>query len=108
MPIVHVSRWTTRFTAWQRASAATMTRATEIDRAAQARGWALAATVEIPQCMCCLHNAALDDNLIGWCKDNPHRLAVAQRANYMVNRTRAADLARKRIAQAYQSMVADE
>lgn len=85
-----------------------MTRATEIDRIAQARGWALAATVEIPQCMCCLHNAALDDNLIGWCHGNPHRLAVAQRARYMVNRTRAGDLARKRTARAYRTMVAEE
>ena len=108
MTLVHISRWTQRFTAWQRFAEKVSARARLIDEAAQVRGWNLAASVGIPRCMCSLHNAAIDDTMNGWCHNNPHRLATAKRAAYMVNRWRASDLARQIIAEAYRTMVADE
>lgn len=51
----------------------------------QERAWALAATVGIPRDGCCLHNASIDDDLKGWCKDRPDRLRVAKHATAMLH-----------------------
>ena len=56
-----------------------------IDDALHAKGWALAESVGIGRCMCSLHNASIDDELRGWCHNNPHRLKVAKQANHLVN-----------------------
>lgn len=48
-------------------------------------GFALASTVGIHRCGCSLHNASIDDSMTGWCHNNPKRLKVARKANWMVN-----------------------
>ena len=44
------------FTEWQEWASAIRALADRVDRAAQDRGWAIAAEVGIPRCGCCLHN----------------------------------------------------
>lgn len=85
-----------RFTSWQEWSRRIRARAQAVSNARADRAWALAASVGIPRNMCCLHNAAIDDSMQGWCKGNPKRLKVAKRANrmfidYVFEPTRLAD-----------------
>lgn len=91
---------------WKRIAQATRARAERVDRARQDRGWAMAATVGIGRCSCSLHNASIDDNMTGWCKDNPHRLKVAKQANYLVNQWTASHLADRIIKSAWNRLVA--
>lgn len=52
--------------------------ASRLEKRERELAWKLAASVEIPQCMCCLHNASIDHKLEGWCHNNMHRLVVAK------------------------------
>ena len=49
------------------------------------RGFKIAASVGIGRDMCCIHNAAMDDSMSGWCHKNPARLKAAKQADFMVN-----------------------
>ncbi len=72
------------FKQWQQFATKVNARAEKVARQRMDAGFALAATVGIGRDMCCLHNAAIDDELKGWCAGNPERLKVAKRADYMV------------------------
>lgn len=50
---------------------------------------------------CCLHNAAMDDGLTGWCARNPARLKAAKRLNREWNDWSASRLAERIIARAF-------
>ncbi len=77
-------------------------RASRVVNSIQARAWKLAASVEIPRDMCCLHNASIDDEMKGWCADSPGRLKVAKRAVLMMDGAWAiSDLARRIEARAF-------
>lgn len=56
--------------------------------------------------MCCLHNASIDDNLNGWCANNPERLRVAKQANYLVNRWDASNKADLIVKRAWNRLIA--
>lgn len=83
------------FKEWQAYSANINARARALQASIHEQGWALAATVGIPRCMCSLHNAAIDDNMTGWCHNNPHRLKVAKRADHIVNDFTVSDMAQR-------------
>lgn len=92
---------------WQAYVKGIRARAERLDRSRQDEGWRLAATVGIPRCACSLHNASIDDNLNGWCKDNPQMLKIAKRANYLVNRWDASRLADAIIKRSWNRLVAE-
>lgn len=60
-------------------------RADVLQKSIHDRGWELAESVGIGRDMCCLHNASIDDEMKGWCKDNPNRLRVAKRAKHILS-----------------------
>lgn len=96
--------WRARFTAWQEMARATDRRAEAISRRRHDKGWQIAAAVGIPRDGCCLHNASIDDEMSGWCKDNPHRLAEARRASRYVNDWRANRAAERMISAAWRAL----
>jgi len=51
----------------------------------QDRAWQIAQRAGIPADDCSLHNASIDDDLKGWCQDNPARLKAAKRAVRMID-----------------------
>ncbi len=73
------------FDAWCAFSRAIRARADALVASRRDAAFALAASVGIPRNLCCLHNAAIDDDLRGWCKGNPARLRVAKRANWLLS-----------------------
>lgn len=79
------SNWNKGFKAWQDFARNIDSRAKAISEHRRELGWELAASVGIPRCGCSLHNASIDHELTGWCANNPKRLKVAKRANWMVN-----------------------
>lgn len=97
--------WQTNFAKWKALASAVRERAQALDASMQQRGWDFAATVGIPHCGCSLHNASIDDDLQGWCKDNPERLRVAKRANYMVNQWQASRIADRVIKAAWNRLM---
>ncbi len=73
------------FQQWQSFAGSIRKRSESLVKSRQNQGWELAAQVGIPRDGCCLHNASIDDELTGWCKDNPQRLKIARKANWMVS-----------------------
>lgn len=73
------------FNEWQERSTAIRKRAERLQKSMHERGWRLAAAVDIPRDMCCLHNASIDTELRGWCKGNPERLKVAKAARHILD-----------------------
>jgi hypothetical protein len=65
------------------------------------RAYRLGATVGLPRHALCIHNAALDKSLTGWCKDNPQRYRVAKRVNHMLCDWKPARLGDALIDRAY-------
>ena len=51
----------------------------------QDRAWQIAKRAGIPADDCSLHNASIDNDLKGWCQDNPARLKAAKRAVRMID-----------------------
>lgn len=99
--------WQRNFKAWQEFATKIRQRAEIADRMRADRAWALAASVGIPRCGCSLHNAAIDDEMRGWCAGNPRRLKVAKRANYIMADSRISRLADSIVSRAYSRMVHD-
>ncbi len=91
---------------WQAIAIDVNRRGQAIDRSIHERGWALAASVGIPRCGCSLHNASIDTDLKGWCKDSPHRLKVAKEANYLLSLWPGSRLADKIQKSAWNRLVA--
>jgi len=87
--------WQESFARWQAIHARVTAQGRRIDDATHEKGWALAASVGIPRHMCALHNASIDDELKGWCHQNPQRLKVARQANHLVNDWTASQKARE-------------
>jgi hypothetical protein len=73
-------------------------RAGRCDAMRNDRGWKLAVSVGIPRCGCCLHNAANDKEMRGWCAGNPARHKAAKRANRLVTTWPAAEIAERIVA----------
>ncbi len=94
------------FQQWQELTTNIRRRAKAIDDSIHQRGWDLAATVEIPHCRCCLHNASIDDNLNGWCFRNPERLKVAKQAAHLVDQWPGSRLADRLIQRAWNRLIA--
>lgn len=88
--------------AWQKYARAIDERVKRLQDSIHERGWKLAASVEIPHHLCCLHNASIDDDLQGWCYRNPHRLKVAKQAAHIVNDWTASDLGRRLVQKAWE------
>lgn len=99
------SEWHVRFAEWQQLARNVRDRAIALDKSTHDRGWALAKSVGIPRCGCSLHNAAIDDEMIGWCAGNPHRLKVAKQANHLLSLWHASNLADRIIARAWQKLL---
>lgn len=93
--------WKQRFAAWQAFAQTVQARADAVTKSRHDKAWNLAATVGIPRCGCCLHNASIDDAMNGWCHNNPKRLKVAKRAVRILNDWRASRLASTIINRAY-------
>ncbi len=87
--------WQIALAKWMAQTDANNIRAKAISKRQHDKGWKLAATVGIGRCGCSLHNASIDDQMTGWCKDNPTRLAVARKASRLVNDWRAASAAER-------------
>lgn len=81
------------FSEWQAFSRAIREASDRIRAYKLARAFALAATVGLPADGCCIHNAACDVNLTGWCFRNPERLRVAKQVNHDLNDWRASEIA---------------
>lgn len=96
--------WRARFANWKAYAAAIDARAKAITDRRHARGWSIAASVGIPRNGCALHNASIDDDLSGWCKDNPGRLAAAKLARRYVNDWRASAAADRMTARAWDAL----
>ena len=54
---------------------------------------------------CCIHNAALDDKMEGWCHRNPERLKAAKLANRILNDWSASEKAKRIIDRAWKRHV---
>lgn len=95
------------FKQWQSIYANLSERAKRYEKSVSDRAWELAASVGIPRCGCSLHNASIDDDMRGWCHNNPERLRVAKRANYMLNNTawQASRIVDRVQSRAYQRLV---
>lgn len=91
------TQWQIAFAQWRTYCDEISARAKLITEARHETGWNLAASVGIPHDMCCLHNASIDDNMKGWCFENPTRLAAAKLANAIVNDWRASRVADRMI-----------
>lgn len=81
------------FAEWQAFSRAVREASDRIRAYRLTRAFALAATVGLPADGCCIHNAACDVNLTGWCHGNPQRLHVAKRVNHELKDWRASEVA---------------
>lgn len=92
------------FKQWQEFSQRISARAKVAQDMRHNRGWALAETVDIPRDGCCLHNAAIDDDMTGWCFRNPQRLKIAKRANHILNDWRISHLADRIINRAWNTV----
>lgn len=95
------------FLQWKCIAQGARDRAKRIDDSIHERGWQLAATVGIPRCGCSLHNASIDDDLTGWCKDNPAMLKVAKQANHLVNQWPGSRIADRVIKSAWNRLIAE-
>lgn len=87
------------FQQWQSVYHQTRVMADRIRQMRIDRAYALAATVGLPPILNCIHNAAIDDDLKGWCAGDPYRLRIAKQVNHMLNDWRehnAADRIQKR------------
>ncbi len=100
-----MTAWQRNFKMWQDYADQVRAHAEAIDRMRSERAWKLAASVGIGQCMCSLHNAAIDDDMTGWCHNNPRRLKVAKQANHILNDWRASRLADRIVQRAFDRMV---
>lgn len=89
------------FQEWQQYAQQIEARAKAVRESVDSRAWKLAASVGIGRCMCSLHNAAIDDQMTGWCAGNPTRLKVAKRADHMLNDWRASRIAEQIIRNAW-------
>ena len=98
--------WAQSFARYQELSRSIRQRGEAIDRSIHNQGWALAESVGIGRCACSLHNASIDDDMTGWCRNNPQRLKVAKRANYLVNHWPGSRLADRIIARAWNRIMA--
>lgn len=94
------------FALWQAYAKSIRRRADALTNRIHDRGFAIAATVGIPRDLCCLHNASIDEDLRGWCKDAPERLAVAKRAVRIIDDWSASRLAEVLISRAYNRILA--
>ena len=99
-------------TAWQTAWASHLAYGLSIDARVKKiqdrqheKGWALAASVGIDRNMCCVHNASIDDDMRGWCKDNPHRLAVTKAAIRKLEDWRANNAGRRLVEAHYEATI---
>lgn len=92
------------FKQWQEFAKRIDERAKALNDSVHERGWALAKSVGIHRDMCSLHNASIDDELKGWCFQNPERLKVAKQANHLVNSWPASDIAERIIARAWEKV----
>ncbi len=92
------------FKDWQEFARIINARSKALTESVHAKGWQLAASVGIPHCLCCLHNASIDDNMTGWCAGNPQRLKVAKRANHILNDWEASRKAERIIRKAWNQM----
>lgn len=54
----------------------------------------------------CIHNAACDDKMIGWCARNPARLKAAKLANRILNDWSASEKASRIISRAWDKYIA--
>ena len=89
------TEWQIALAAWIAQTDAINARAKAITRTQQDKGWKLAQSVGIGRCGCSLHNASIDDDMKGWCKDNPERLRIAKLASRLVNDWRASRAAER-------------
>ena len=76
--------WTARINAWSEFAHTVRERANRIRQARYNEGRRLAESVGIP--VECVHNAALDTKMTGWCANSPERLRVAKRVKYILGR----------------------
>lgn len=75
------------FAEWQVYSRKVHAMADRIHAMRSARGWALARTIGINRCGCCLHNCSIDVKRVGWAHGpgGYARIATARRATRLVD-----------------------
>lgn len=89
------------FGQWQVFARNIRLRAQALDQSVHERAFEIARQAGITRDLCCIHNAAIDDNLTGWCYRNPARLKAAKLANHLLNQWTASRLADRIIARAW-------
>lgn len=53
----------------------------------------------------CIHNAAIDTDLRGWCKDSPEKLRIAKKVNHILSDFSICNLADRIIDRAWKNVV---
>ncbi len=92
------------FADWQAFAQCVNARAKRITDSIHNSGWQIAADAGIPRDLCCLHNASIDDDLKGWCHNNPDRLKAAKRALHFIENWEASHKAVRIIRRAWNKM----
>ena len=79
--------WTADYAAWQAKARDVKARARAIAASRREQAIALGKTVGLPDNDCCIHNAAIDDEMRGWCAGPGgwERLKVAKRVKWMLD-----------------------
>jgi hypothetical protein len=101
---------TANFEAWQKFAENIRSRGEALAISRMEQGFALALSVGIPRDLCCLHNASIDDEMTGWCANNPKRLKAAKKAAWMCSEWcwEPTRLASKIISKAWNEMIASK
>lgn len=81
------------FTQWQEYIAKVDAIAKRVKAMQDDRARKIAESVGVPFDGCCLHNAAIDTDMTGWCKGRPDRLKAAKQANHIATDWKASRLA---------------
>jgi len=102
---METSQWQQNFKQWQTFADHIQARASAVINSKHDRAWKLAETVGIPRDGCCLHNAAIDTELKGWCANNPQRLKIAKLANHMMSDWYANRLAERIIRRKWKQLL---
>ena len=100
----HLRKEAMTYQEWMEFAKSIRRRAEALDEAIHATGFRIAASQGLPPMINCIHNAAIDDNLVGWCFQNYARLSAAKHADYLLNQWPGSALADRIITKAWNRM----
>lgn len=85
MTTTQPTEWQKAFRQWQAFAQNVNARTKRLQSSHHEKGWKIAVEAGIGRCLCCVHNASIDDDLEGWCYRNPERLKAAKLANHILS-----------------------